>query len=97
MATISRAHIAAGTVESDGERGDKAGAKRDGATSARQDQALVLRWNEVKEFIDSAGEGLRADRERALLCVAYERWRGGIFAFVQRLLCKAHPKYPEMH
>ncbi len=29
-------------------------------------------WKEIKEFIESAGEGLRADRERALLCVAYE-------------------------
>lgn len=26
----------------------------------------------IKEFIESAGEGLRADRERALLCVAYD-------------------------
>jgi site-specific recombinase XerC len=26
----------------------------------------------IKEFIGSAGEGLRADRERALLCVAYD-------------------------
>lgn len=41
-------------------------------TSARQDQALELGWKEIKEFIDSAGEGLRADRERALLCVAYD-------------------------
>jgi integrase len=31
-----------------------------------------LRCNKIKEFIDSAGESLRADRERALLCVAYE-------------------------
>lgn len=41
-------------------------------TSARQDQALALGWKEIKEFIDSAGEGLRADREKALLCVAYD-------------------------
>jgi hypothetical protein len=31
-----------------------------------------LNWKDIKEFIESAGEGLRADRERALLCVAYE-------------------------
>jgi integrase/recombinase XerD len=31
-----------------------------------------LGWKDIKEFIDSAGEGLRADRERAMLCVAYE-------------------------
>jgi integrase len=41
-------------------------------TSARQDQAHPLNWKDIKEFIDSAGEGLRADRERATLCVAYE-------------------------
>jgi integrase len=41
-------------------------------TSARQDQAHPLGWKDIKEFIDSAGEGLRADRERAMLCVAYE-------------------------
>src|ERR1700691_4811541 len=40
--------------------------------SARQDQAHPLGWKEIKEFIDGAGESLRADRERALLCVAYE-------------------------
>jgi integrase len=31
-----------------------------------------LGWKEIREFIGSAGKGLRADRERALLCVAYE-------------------------
>jgi integrase len=41
-------------------------------TSARQDQAHPLGWKEIKEFIEAAGEGLRADRERAMLCVAYE-------------------------
>ena len=33
---------------------------------------MELRWKEIKEFIESAGKGLRADRERAMLCVAYE-------------------------
>jgi integrase len=41
-------------------------------TSARQGQARALGWKEIKEFIGSAGKGLRADRERAMLCVAYE-------------------------
>ena len=41
-------------------------------TSARQQQARALGWDEIKHFIASAGEGLRADRERAMLCVAYE-------------------------
>jgi integrase len=41
-------------------------------TSARQDQAHPLGWKDIKEFIDSADEGLRTDRERPMLCVAYE-------------------------
>jgi integrase/recombinase XerD len=41
-------------------------------TSARQDQSHPLNWKDIKELIDSAGVGLRADRERAMLCVAYE-------------------------
>jgi integrase len=41
-------------------------------TSARQAQARAMGWKEIKEFIGSAGQGLRADRERAILCVAYE-------------------------
>ena len=49
-----------------------------------QRQALALGWKEIKEFIDSAGEGLRADRERALLCVAYDTMarRSELVAFV---------------
>jgi hypothetical protein len=45
---------------------------RGDATTARQNQAHPLCWTDIKEFIESAGEGLRADRERAMLCVAYE-------------------------
>jgi integrase len=41
-------------------------------TSARQGQAHPLGWKEIKEFIDGAGQSLRADREKAMLCVAYE-------------------------
>jgi integrase len=41
-------------------------------TSARQDQAHPLGWKDIKEFIDGASGSLRADRERAVLCVAYE-------------------------
>ncbi len=40
--------------------------------SARQRQARALGWAEIKKFIDTAGKGIRADRERALLCVAYD-------------------------
>ena len=50
-----------------------AGTKKNGTgTSAHQDQAHPLGWKDIKEFIESAGEGLRTDRERAMLCVAYE-------------------------
>ena len=41
-------------------------------TPARPAQARALGWKEIKEFIGSAGQGLRADRERRMLFVAYE-------------------------
>jgi integrase len=40
--------------------------------SARQRQAKPLGWAEIKRFIETAGKGIRANRERALLCVAYD-------------------------
>jgi integrase len=40
--------------------------------SARQRQAKALGWEPIKKFIETAGEGVRADRERALLTVAYD-------------------------
>lgn len=40
--------------------------------SARQRQAKALGWEYIKKFIETAGEGIRADRERALLSVAYD-------------------------
>jgi integrase len=73
VATIARAHIAAGLLNPCSSEAVRLGLKKMGReTSARQDQAHPLGWKDIKEFIDSAGEGLRADRERALLCVAYE-------------------------
>src|SRR6266478_8006135 len=73
VATIARVHIAAGLLNPCSSEAVRLGLKKMGReTSARQDQAYPLGWQEIKEFIDSAGEGLRADRERALLCVAYE-------------------------
>ncbi len=38
----------------------------------RQRQAKALGWHEIKRFLITAGVGIRADRERALLCVAYD-------------------------
>jgi integrase len=40
--------------------------------SARQRQAKALGWEHIKKFIETAGEGIRPDRERALLTVAYD-------------------------
>jgi len=73
VATISRAHIAAGLSSPAASEAVRLSLKEMGQkTSGRQDQALALGWKEIKEFIDSAGEGLRADREKTLLCVAYD-------------------------
>jgi integrase len=73
VATIARVHIAAGLLNPCSSEAVRLGLRKMGReTSARQDQAHPLGWNDIKEFIESAGEGLRADRERAMLCVAYE-------------------------
>jgi len=75
IATIGRAHVGAGLLNLNpcsSEAVRLALKKMGRETSARQAQARALGWQEIKEFIGSAGKGLRADRERALLCVAYE-------------------------
>jgi integrase len=73
LTTIGRAHIGAGQLNPcSGEAVRLALKKMGRETSARQAQARALGWKEIKEFIGGAGKGLRADRERALLCVAYE-------------------------
>jgi integrase len=73
VATIARVHIAAGLLNPCSSEAVRLGLKKMGReTSARQTQAHPLGWEDIKEFIESAGEGLRADRERAMLCVAYE-------------------------
>jgi site-specific recombinase XerD len=73
IATIGRAHIGAGLLNPcSGEAVRLALKKMGRETSARQVQARALGWDEIKQFISGAGQGLRADRERALLCVAYE-------------------------
>jgi integrase len=73
VATISRAHMAALLLNPCSSEAVRLGLKKMGReTSARQEQAHPLGWKDIKEFIESAGEGLRADRERAMLCVAYE-------------------------
>jgi integrase len=73
VATIARVHVAAKLLNPCSSEAVRLGLKKMGReSSARQAQAHPLGWREIKEFIESAGEGLRADRERAMLCVAYE-------------------------
>jgi integrase len=73
VATIARVHVAAGLLNPCSSEAVRLGLKKMGReTSARQDQAHPLSWKDIKEFIEGAGESLRADRERAMLCVAYE-------------------------
>jgi integrase len=73
VATIARAHLAACLSSPCASEPVRLALKEMGQkTSARQRQALALGWKEIKEFIETAGDGLRADRERALLCVAYD-------------------------
>jgi integrase len=73
VATIARVHVAAKLLNPCSSEAVRLGLKKMGReTSARQDQAHPLGWKDIKEFIGSAGKGLRADRERAMLCVAYE-------------------------
>lgn len=73
IATIGRAHLGAGLLNPCSSEAVRLALKKMGReTSARQTQARALGWTEIRQFIDSAGEGLRAHRERAMLCVAYE-------------------------
>jgi integrase len=42
------------------------------AVGVRQRQARALGWEQIRLFLDTAGESLPATRERALICVAYD-------------------------
>jgi integrase len=42
------------------------------AVGVRQRQARALGWEQIKQFLDTAGESLPGTRERALICVAYD-------------------------
>jgi integrase len=73
LATVARAHLAAGLASPCASEPVRLALKALGRIrSSRQRQARALGWGEIKRFIDTAGEGIRATRERALLCVAYD-------------------------
>lgn len=73
VATIARAHAAAGLPSPCASEPVRLALKAMArGTAARQRQARALGWAQIRRFIESAGEGLRAERERALLCVAYD-------------------------
>ena len=73
LATIARAHLAAGLTSPCASEPVRLALKEMGQkTSARQRQARPLGWAEIEKFLKTPGKGLRADRERALLCVAYD-------------------------
>jgi integrase len=73
LATIARAHLAAGLLNPCASETVRLAVKAMSRTySVRQRQARGLGWGDISKFIDTAGAGIRADRERALLCVAYD-------------------------
>jgi integrase len=73
LATITRAHQAVRALSPcESEPVRLAIAEMKVTTSARQRQARAVGRTEIAEFLKCAGEGIRADRERALLCMAYD-------------------------
>jgi hypothetical protein len=73
LATIARAHRAAELLSPCASEPVRLALKEmSRAQPARQRQARPLGWSEIKQFLETAGRGIRADRERALLCVAYD-------------------------
>jgi integrase len=73
LATIARAHLAAELLSPCASEPVRLALKEmSQKVPARQRQARPLGWAEIKQFLETAGKGIRADRERALLCVAYD-------------------------
>src|SRR5271155_5488257 len=63
VATIARVHVAAALLNPCSSEAVRLALKKMGReSSGRQDQAHPLSWKDIKEFVESAGEGLRADR-----------------------------------
>ena len=58
VATVARAHVAAGLLSPCASEPVRLALKELGRViSMRQRQALALGWNDIKEFIKTAGEG----------------------------------------
>jgi integrase len=73
LATIARAHLAAELLSPCASEPVRLALKEMAQkVPARQRQARPLGWAEIKQFLATAGKGIRADRERALLCTAYD-------------------------
>jgi integrase len=73
LATIARAHRAAELLSPCASEPVRLALKEMARVMpTRQRQARPLVWTEIKRFLETAGKGIRADRERALLCVAYD-------------------------
>jgi site-specific recombinase XerD len=73
LATIARVHLAADLLSPCASEPVRLALKEMSQEQpARQRQARPLGWAEIKLFLETAGKGIRADRERALLCVAYD-------------------------
>jgi integrase len=73
LATIACAHRAAKILNPNGDEDVKMALKGlYNKSPKRQRQAKALGWHEIKRFLITAGDNIRADRERALIAVAYD-------------------------
>jgi integrase len=73
LATIACAHRAAKLLNPNDDEDVKLALKGlYNKSPGRQRQAKALGWHQIKRFLITAGVGIRADRERALLCVGYD-------------------------
>ncbi len=73
LATIACAHRAAKLINPNDDEDVKLALKGlYNRSPKRQRQAKALGWHQIKRFLITAGDGIRADRERALLAVAYD-------------------------
>ena len=73
LATIACAHRAAKILNPNDDEEVKMALKGlYNRSPKRQRQAKALGWHEIKRFLITAGDNIRADRERALIAVAYD-------------------------